>query len=138
MGLRERKGNKGILAATDRKSCGEKATAVRMLVLGLLMAAVGFMLRQPGYSAGVLMALPVSLGFYRWLVRAAEGAAAQEAREAQNIFLRRALIRMGIFFVMLLLASFGGPAFLLGVLSGLILQMLSYMMEALLFSWRKI
>lgn len=84
------------------------------------------------------MTLPVSLGFYCWLVRAVEGAAGLTPSQAQNVFLRRALIRMGLFLIMLLLATLGGPAFLLGVLSGSILQMLSYMMEALLFSRRKI
>ncbi|MGB9663134.1 MAG: hypothetical protein ACPL5F_14175 [Moorellaceae bacterium] len=123
--------------AGSREDGEEKATLRRMLFLGLLMAAAGFLVRQPGYSAGVMAALPVSLGFYRWLSRAVRGDPGVPPGKAQSVFLRRAFIRMGLFLILLFLAGFGGPAFLLGVLSGLILQCLSYMLEALLLLWRR-
>ncbi|MGI9952102.1 hypothetical protein V3F56_07035 [Moorellaceae bacterium AZ2] len=114
-----------------------RTTARRMLVLGVVLAAVGLLAHQPLYSAGVVAALPVSLGFYMWLVRSVEGAEGLTPGEAQNVFLRRALIRMGLFLALLLLAAVGGPSFLLGVLSGLLLQMLSYLVEAFFLVWRK-
>ncbi|HBT46373.1 MAG TPA: hypothetical protein DEA73_00605 [Peptococcaceae bacterium] len=108
-----------------------------MVALGAALAAGGFLARQPLYSAGVLAALPVSLGLYLWLLRSVRGAEGLTPGEAQRVFMRRALIRMGLFWAVLLVSAAGGPAFLLGVLSGLLLQMLSYLVEAFFLAWRK-
>lgn len=114
-----------------------RTTARRMLVLGAALATGGFVARQPLYSAGVLVALPVSLGLYLWLLRSVKGAEGLTPGEAQKVFMRRAFIRMGLCWAVLLLSAGGGPAFLLGVLSGLVLQMLSYLVEAFFLVWRK-
>ncbi|MDN5347028.1 MAG: hypothetical protein PWP65_592 [Clostridia bacterium] len=103
---------------------------ITMLCLGGIMAAGGLMFKQPLFSLGVLVALPVSLLMYRWMAATLVKVEKLPPRRAHNILLGRALLRMFLFFPILAAAALPGPAFLLGVLSGLVLQMLSHFTEA--------
>lgn len=101
-----------------------------MLIWAGLLISGGLFLNKFSFSMGVLLALPVSVAFYRWSERAVEGTSHLSPAKAYNTFLARALVRMGVSLVILVLASLKGPAFLLGVLGGLILPMLAYFTEA--------
>lgn len=102
-----------------------------MLYLAGLMVAAGLIIRQPLFSLGAILALPVSLLLHRWLAVSLVRVEGLPPLRAQNILLGRALLRMAFFLLILLAAAPLGAAFLLGVLSGLVLEMLSYFTEAL-------
>ncbi|SMC00092.1 hypothetical protein SAMN00808754_3279 [Thermanaeromonas toyohensis ToBE] len=90
----------------------------------------GLFLKELSFSLGVLLALPVSFLFQYWLERAVERTGHLSPGRAYYTFLARALARMSVSFFLLVLAAVKGPAFLLGVLGGLILPMLAYLAEA--------
>lgn len=101
-----------------------------MLVWAVLLIGGGLFLKELSFSLGVLLALPVSFLSHCWLERVVESPSHLPPGKAYHSFLARALVRMGINFVFLALAALKGPAFLLGVLGGLILPMLAYFTEA--------
>ena len=91
-----------------------------------IVAAAG----HPLAAAGVLAGMPVGMLNY-WLILAAVRRSRElPPAEANRMVLRRTLGRMALAGAALLLAVRGGPEFLLGVLGGLILEVLTYLGEA--------
>jgi hypothetical protein len=102
----------------------------------LLLAAAGALAGLGGgyyyFIAGLALAVPVSLLLLRWQVAAVANLDNLVPQKAYNRFLGRSLLRSGIALGLLLLALAGGLEFLFGVLSGLLLQVLVGMGEAIL------
>ncbi|WP_258358841.1 hypothetical protein [Moorella sulfitireducens (nom. illeg.)] len=107
-----------------------------MLVLAALEAVAGLVTAHYAFAAGVGVALPVSLGLFRWQLGAVTGLDNLPPK-AVNRFLGRSLIRSSVALALLVLALAGGIEFLFGVLAGLLLQVMVYMGEAILIMLRK-
>lgn len=108
-----------------------------MLMLAAVAAVAGVGGGYYAYAAGVGMALPVSLLLLRWQAAAVENLDNLPPGKAFNRFFGRALARSLLAVAVLGAAAAGGIAFLFGVLTGLVLEVLVYMGEAVLIICRK-
>ncbi|NLA05142.1 MAG: hypothetical protein GX881_05450 [Firmicutes bacterium] len=111
----------------------EKAMA--FLGAGIVLAALilGYRL----YALGVVLAAAVAWLLYRWQMLAVSNTDGVPPQKATNRLIIRSLIRMLILFSLLGLSILGGKLFLLGVFTGLLLQVLTYMGQSILIIFRK-
>ncbi|MHB1125884.1 MAG: ATP synthase subunit I [Bacillota bacterium] len=98
---------------------------VQIIACSLALAGIFYGFGSRSLALGILSGTPVGV-FNYWMVASAVGGHTEDPRRAQNRFMGRALLRMGISMVALLMAAFVGPDFMIGVLIALILQMLTY------------
>lgn len=108
-----------------------------MLLIAATSAAAGMITGYKAFVAGLAIAVPVSILLSRWQVAGVVELDNISPRRAFDTFYRRSLLRAVIFLGMLFLAQFVGIEFLLGVLLGLILQVLAFMGEAFFIILRK-
>ncbi|MHB1418319.1 MAG: ATP synthase subunit I [Bacillota bacterium] len=102
---------------------------LQIIVFSLVMAGIFYGLGSVPIALGILGGAPVGL-FNYWLVASTVSGNTEDPRRAQNRFMGRALLRLGISIVALLLgALLVGADFMIGVLLALILQMLTYFLE---------
>ena len=111
----------------------EKAMA--FLGAGIVLAALilGYRL----YALGVVLAAAVAWLLYRWQMLAVSNTDGVPPQKATNRLIFRSLIRMLILLCLLGLSILGGELFLLGVFTGLLLQVLTYMGQSILIIFRK-
>lgn len=86
---------------------------------------------HPRAAAGVVAGLPVSLFNYWLMASAVVDRPGFTPRQMQNVFMRRALLRMGISLTVLLVSVVGGIEFLIGMAAGLSVQMFSSVLALL-------
>lgn len=118
--------------AKERVGRGESLSlSTRMIIWGALLAALGLLLRETAFSAGVAVGLPFALLFQWWLARTIARTENVPPGKAYSSVLWRALLRMAASICVLALAATRGEAFLLGVLGGLTLPVAAHFTEAL-------
>jgi hypothetical protein len=103
-----------------------------MLALAALAAVAGLGGGYYAFVVGLGVALPVSLGLFRWQLGAVANLDNLPPQKAFNRFFGRSLMRSSLALALLGLALAGGIEFLFGVFAGLLLQVLVYMGEAIL------
>lgn len=109
-----------------------------ILVVAGAAAVIAFAIGRPAAGWGVLAATPVGIFNYYIMysaVRAGDDDVSNpEARQqAQIRLLKRSMLRLGISGVALLAAIRFGPEALIGVLVGIVAEMMTYMGEAVRF-----
>lgn len=109
---------------------GVSATEKRMLVLAALGTIAGGAGGYYLFVAGLGVGLMASLLLLRWQLAAARNPDNLEPRRAYNRLLFRSLVRTGVALTLLTLSVFQGVEALFGVLTGLILQVVTYMGQA--------
>lgn len=112
-------------------------TEKSMLILGAGIVIVALALSYWLYALGVALAASVAWFLYRWQMTAVVNCEGVSPRKATTRLLTRSLIRMLILFTLLGLSILGGELFLFGVLTGLLLQVMTYMGRAFLIILRK-
>lgn len=96
-----------------------------MALVAAIFIVVAALAGFPRAAVGVVAGLPVSL-FNFWLVASVVGdRPGLTPRQMQNIFMRRALLRLAISIAVLLVSLAGGVEFLFGMAVGLSVQMFS-------------
>ncbi|NLA10604.1 MAG: hypothetical protein GX883_00570 [Firmicutes bacterium] len=108
-----------------------------MLILGAGIVIVALALSYWLYALGVALAAFVAWLLYRWQMSAVSDSAGVSPRKATARLLTRSVIRMLILFTLLGLSILGGEVFLFGVLTGLLLQVFTYMGRAFFIILRK-
>lgn len=104
-----------------------------LIVLGAVLALIAYFVGFPMTALGVLAGLPVGLLNYQMVfavrqqwTQAEQGQAGEQASAlAQRMMLRLVISGAALFF-----ASQLGAEFLIGVLIGVVIEMLSYMQDA--------
>lgn len=110
-----------------------------LLALGGVSALAAYVIGFPRAAAGVLAGMPVGLINYQMMfsVRERFGEAGSTS-ELASALMQRTMLRLLLSAGALLLASTLGPEFLIGVLVGVVLEVLSYFGDAFkLFFGRK-
>ncbi|NMD43709.1 MAG: hypothetical protein GYA86_10455 [Firmicutes bacterium] len=108
-----------------------------MLILGAAIIMVALFLGHWLYALGVALAASLAWLLYRWQMIAVINHDGVSPRKATARLLTRSLIRMLILFTLLGLSILGGEVFLFGVLTGLLLQVMTYMGRAFFIILRK-
>lgn len=108
-----------------------------MVILGAGIIIAALLLGQRLYALGVFVAAFMAWLLYRWQMIAVANRDDAPPRKATNRLLARSIIRMLILFSLLGFSILGGEAFLFGVLTGLFLQVMTYMGRAFLIILRK-
>lgn len=105
-----------------------------MLILGLSIFCISLLLGCRDYALGVALATFIAWLFYRWQITAVFNLEGLPPRKATNRLIVRTIIRFIAFLGILVLSSLGGVAFLFGVLTGLLLQMIAHVSQAFFHS----
>lgn len=103
-----------------------------ILILGLVILSISIMLGYRAYALGVALAAPVAWLFYSWQMKAVANPGGLSPQRATFRLVFRSVIRLFVFLAMAGLSFLGGELFFFGVLTGLLLQILAYMGQALL------
>lgn len=111
----------------------EKTMATLATGIFIIALLLGYRL----YAFGVAMATPVAWLLYRWQMAAATNLEELSPQKATVRLITRSTIRMLILFSLLGLSILGGEAFLFGVLTGLLLQVMTYMGQSFYIIFRK-
>ncbi|HHX86947.1 MAG TPA: hypothetical protein GX693_02070 [Firmicutes bacterium] len=119
-------GNKGI-----------NATEKIIVIAGVGILIVAMSLGHRTYALGVGLATPVAWFFYRWQMMAVSNLEGLPPHKATTKLISRSIIRLIIYLGLIGLSFFGGEAFVLGVLTGLLLQVLAYMGQAVYIMLKK-
>lgn len=106
----------------------EKIMAV--LVTGITV--ISFLLGFPVYALGVVLAASIAWFLYRWQMTALANTEGLSPRKATNRLIARSMIKLIVFLCMAGLSYLGGKTFLFGVLTGLLLQVMAYIGQAVL------
>lgn len=115
---------------TRKKANFFKIRVIQILITGLILAFFSYFLFNKMFALGVIIGLPVSI-FNFWLLQnATNGIKGSTPIQAQNRFMLRALFRMLISMGVLLISIYWGIYFMLGVATGLMLQMFTYFKDA--------
>lgn len=122
-----------ITGSENRMDPTEKA----MVILGAGIIVAALLLGHRLYALGVFVAAFMAWLLYRWQMIAVANRDDVPPRKATNRLLARSIIRMLILFSLLGFSILGGEAFLFGVLTGLFLQVMTYMGRAFLIILRK-
>lgn len=112
-------------------------TEKMMLFLAVGIIIVALSLGYRPYALGVALASFVAWLLYRWQMIAVANLDGLPPRKATNRLIIRSLIRMLILFSLLGLSILGGVPFLFGVMTGLFLQVATYMGQSVYFYFRK-
>lgn len=111
---------------------------VTLIVLGAVCAIIAYFVGFPMTATGVLAGLPVGLINFQMLhslrqrLAEADGTTTEQASALAQRTMLRLLLSVGA----LLLASSLGPEFLIGVLIGVVLEVLSYFGDAMKLFFR--
>lgn len=116
---------------------GKDPTERAMLILGVGIAIGALGLGYRLYALGVILSSAVAWLLYRWQMIAVLNREGIPPRRATNRLLIRSLIRMLILFTLMGLSILGGEAFLFGVLTGFLLQVMTHMGRAFLIILKK-
>ncbi len=108
-----------------------------MLVLGAIIAIAALCLGYRLYALGVVLAAFAAWLLYRWQMAAVINTEGVSPRKATSRLITRSLIRMLILFTLLGLSILGGVPFLFGFMTGLFLQVMTYMGQSLCMIFRK-
>jgi hypothetical protein len=108
-----------------------KATEKIMAILGLCIFVISLLLGYRLYALGVALAASISWLFYRWQIITVANGAGLPPRKAANRLIAGSIIRLVVLLILLGLSSLGGEAFLFGVLTGFLLQVMAYTGQAL-------
>lgn len=106
------------------------ATGITIAAMGVVAAIIGLVLGYPIYALGVALSAPVSWLLYRWQMMAVCNLEGLPAQKATNKLMIRSILRLVINLTLLGLSILGGEAFLFGVLTGLLLQIMAHMGQA--------
>jgi hypothetical protein len=112
-------------------------TEKMMLFLAVGIIIVALSLGYRPYALGVALASFVAWLLYRWQMIAVANLDGLPPRKATNRLIIRSLIRMLILFSLLGLSILGGVPFLFGVMTGLFLQVATYMGQSVYIYFRK-
>ncbi|MDK2821274.1 MAG: hypothetical protein PWP31_1239 [Clostridia bacterium] len=109
------------------------------LILALLGTVVSIGLGYYFFIAGLWIAFFISSLLHRWQMAAINNVNNENIspQKAFNRLYGRTLIKWGISLTLLVSALFVGIEFLIGIMVGLILRVLTYMGEAILINLRK-
>lgn len=103
-----------------------------LIALGAVSAVAAYVIGFPMAAAGVMAGMPVGLINYQMMFtvrqRLADGSSASEQAGA---LMQRTMLRLLLSAGALLLASLLGPEFVVGVLVGVVLEVLSYFGDAM-------
>ncbi len=113
------------------------STEKTMLVLGAVIAIVALLLGYRLYALGVLLAAFAAWQLYRWQMVAVTNQEGIPPQKATARLITRSLIRMLILFSFLGLSILVGVPFLFGVMTGLFLQVATYMGQSFCLIFRK-
>lgn len=102
----------------------------QIIVLGLLFAVIAYWLGMKFLSVGILAGVPLGI-FNLYLVMSTINSYVGNARKAQVLFMRRFLYRLIISFTALIVSLVVDVQFMLGVVTGLTLQVLVHIIEGL-------
>ncbi|MFY9395021.1 MAG: hypothetical protein WAP36_10065 [Halanaerobiales bacterium] len=108
-----------------------------MIIIGAGISVIALMLGYRLYALGVVLAASVAWLLYRWQLIAVTNQDGVSPQKATVRLMIRSIIRMLILFSLLGLSILGGEAFLFGVLTGLLLQVMAYMGQAFYIILRK-
>lgn len=103
--------------------------------VGILIVTMSLGFRT--YALGVGLATPVAWFFYRWQMAAVSNLEGLPPHKATTKLISRSIIRLIIYLGLVGLSFFGGEVFVLGVLTGLLLQVLAYMGQAVYIMFKK-
>ena len=117
----------------NRVNSTEKA----MLAMGAIIAIVALILGYRLYALGVVLSAFAAWLLYRWQMIAVTNPEGFPPQKATARLITRSLIRMLILFSLLGLSILGGVPFLFGVMTGLFLQVMTYMGQSLYMIFRK-
>lgn len=110
----------------------EKETTGRiMALLGTLIVIGALLLGCWAFAMGVALAAFVAWLLYRWQMTAVSGQAGIDPQKATARLMTRTIIKMLVYVILLGLSVLGGEAFIFGVLTGLLLQVMTHMGQAL-------
>mgnify|MGYP000904174402 CR=1 FL=1 len=112
-------------------------TEKMMLFLAVGIIIVALSLGYRPYALGVALSAFVAWLLYRWQMIAVANLDGLPPRKATNRLIIRSLIRMLILFSLLGLSILGGVHFLFGVMTGLFLQVATYMGQSVYIYFRK-
>ena len=93
---------------------------------------ISFLLGFPVYALGVVLAASIAWFLYRWQMTALANTEGLSPRKATNRLIARSMIKLIVFLCMAGLSYLGGKTFLFGVLTGLLLQVMAYIGQAVL------
>lgn len=103
-----------------------------LIALGALSAIAAYVVGYPTTAAGVVAGMPIGLINYQMMFtvrqRLVEG---NNAAEQAGALMQRTMLRLLLSAGSLLLASLVSPEFLVGVLVGVVLEVLSYFGDAM-------
>ncbi|NMA92509.1 MAG: hypothetical protein GX973_05240 [Firmicutes bacterium] len=103
---------------------------ITMAFVGLGTIIIALLLRYPTYALGVALATPVAWALYRWQISAMANLRGPAQRKSTSILLARSMLRLIIQLILLGLSMLAGTAFLFGVLTGFLLQVIAYTGQA--------
>jgi len=102
-----------------------------MFALGVVILSMALFLGYREYAFGIAIAAPVAWLFYRWQMRAVANPGDLSPQRATLRLVFRSVVRLFVFLGMAGLSFLGGELFFFGVLTGLFLQILAFMGQAL-------
>lgn len=108
-----------------------------MAATAAIAAGIGFALGFPMAALGAIAGLPVGIINYALMYSAVKRTAATGEKGIGTGVLNRSFLRMVISMVALLLAARLGPEFLIGVLIGLIAEMVTYIGDVARFLFNR-
>ncbi len=113
------------------------ATGKTMAVIGAGTIVVALSLSHPFYALGVALATPISWLLYRWQILAVSNLRGLPKHKATTRILTRSILRLVINLALLGLSILVGEAFLFGMLTGLLLQVIAQAGQAFYITLKK-
>lgn len=113
------------------------STEMTMAILSVAAISAGWALGYPSYVLGVVLAAPIGWFLYRWQMKAVTNLKDLPPRKANARLQIHLLARLIIHFGVLGLSILGGEAFLFGVLTGFLLEVIAHMGQAFYTIFKK-